>query len=224
MASPSLHDCAICDNKTTKRCGGCRLVYFCSRECQELLWPTHKVQCGRDPTRFHLPALEQDEARALAQIQHLQFHEDDMESPMGTPMEYLEKKDLYCGTWPELVSTLSLDQSCPIPEPKRSKILIALRRHLGEHFESAHTFHTVNSFAYLGLSIRYTGLEEDLPQLFRADPFVSALPWFQEALVYCTLKAHDLLTYPRPLIVTPHLLLKHKYKLFEEDLRLLLAD
>jgi len=34
-----------CQNKTTKRCGGCHILYFCSKECQTAAWKRHKHEC-----------------------------------------------------------------------------------------------------------------------------------------------------------------------------------
>ncbi|GAA5898090.1 hypothetical protein JCM5296_001989 [Sporobolomyces johnsonii] len=229
MASQPLHDCAICENKTTKRCGGCRLVYFCSRECQKLLWPTHKVQCGRDPTRFHLPALQEDEAHALSQINHLQFHKNFSTPDMGTPMEYLEMKGLYSGTWPaslELANVLLLDQNCPIPEPKRSLILITLRHHLGAHISYIGPFRSVVLSAYRLFSMHYfdittTPLVESNPSIFGTDPFTSALlPWFRQSLVLNTLMAYTITFESIPLKITRQLVLKHLDKLGNEVDRL----
>jgi hypothetical protein len=31
------------------KCGGCRAVYYCSRECQSANWPAHKSLCGSQP-------------------------------------------------------------------------------------------------------------------------------------------------------------------------------
>ena len=46
-------DCFHCGKadfeKSNKRCGGCRLVTFCSKECQKKNWKTHKKVCGKQP-------------------------------------------------------------------------------------------------------------------------------------------------------------------------------
>jgi len=34
-----------CRNKTTKRCGGCHILYFCSKDCQTAAWKFHKHEC-----------------------------------------------------------------------------------------------------------------------------------------------------------------------------------
>ncbi|BGP47022.1 hypothetical protein JCM10450v2_002874 [Rhodotorula kratochvilovae] len=59
MASTQLQKCAVCPRETTKMCSGCKSVAFCSRECQKVLWPTHKVLCKRDPDVFYLPPLDE---------------------------------------------------------------------------------------------------------------------------------------------------------------------
>ena len=37
--------CPMCTDKGKLWCGGCRNVSYCSKECQEAEWPTHKVLC-----------------------------------------------------------------------------------------------------------------------------------------------------------------------------------
>ena len=32
---------------TTKKCGGCRAVSYCTPGCQKLAWPSHKQECKR---------------------------------------------------------------------------------------------------------------------------------------------------------------------------------
>jgi hypothetical protein len=44
--------CMICDKKTWSRCGGCNLVYFCSRNCLRVAWKKgHKQQCKQLQSR-----------------------------------------------------------------------------------------------------------------------------------------------------------------------------
>ncbi len=41
--------CLYCDKKSvTKKCSGCKTVFFCDQECQKKAWPIHKKHCGRD--------------------------------------------------------------------------------------------------------------------------------------------------------------------------------
>jgi hypothetical protein len=88
--SDELYDCAVCDQKTSLRCGGCGELAFCSREHQRVvrlspflhdgrtpradwysplqLWKTHKWLCGTDSTLFSLPPLFRDEETALLSL------------------------------------------------------------------------------------------------------------------------------------------------------------
>lgn len=38
-------NCGHCQKVTTKRCGGCHILYFCSKECLKAVWPKHKAEC-----------------------------------------------------------------------------------------------------------------------------------------------------------------------------------
>ena len=38
-------NCGHCQEVTTKRCGGCHILYFCSKECLKAAWPQHKGEC-----------------------------------------------------------------------------------------------------------------------------------------------------------------------------------
>lgn len=37
--------CHACGEDAKSICSGCRIVHFCSKECQVLAWPSHKAQC-----------------------------------------------------------------------------------------------------------------------------------------------------------------------------------
>ncbi len=37
--------CYVCHKGTTKRCSVCRVVFYCSRECQRRHWSQHKTNC-----------------------------------------------------------------------------------------------------------------------------------------------------------------------------------
>lgn len=38
--------CPRCTDKGTKACGGCENIKYCSLECQQADWPTHRVLCS----------------------------------------------------------------------------------------------------------------------------------------------------------------------------------
>ncbi|GAA5821079.1 hypothetical protein JCM3770_000081 [Rhodotorula araucariae] len=59
MASNQLQNCAVCPRATTKTCSGCQAVAFCSRDCQKVLWPSHKILCKRNPDVFYFPPLDE---------------------------------------------------------------------------------------------------------------------------------------------------------------------
>ncbi|GAA6043828.1 hypothetical protein JCM8097_002073 [Rhodosporidiobolus ruineniae] len=59
--------CLACGDETKNRCGACEQaginLFFCSRECQKLIWPVHKKVCGPGKANpFIWPPLSKDEA------------------------------------------------------------------------------------------------------------------------------------------------------------------
>lgn len=43
--APVLTPCGHCQKPTRKRCAGCHVLYFCSKECLKSAWPEHKAEC-----------------------------------------------------------------------------------------------------------------------------------------------------------------------------------
>ncbi|GMH62156.1 hypothetical protein TrRE_jg13204 [Triparma retinervis] len=41
------HYCGSTGPPKPRRCGGCKKVRFCSRECQQRNWPEHKKYCSK---------------------------------------------------------------------------------------------------------------------------------------------------------------------------------
>ncbi|GAA5893868.1 hypothetical protein JCM6882_003115 [Rhodosporidiobolus microsporus] len=60
-------ECAVCAATTSSRCSACKvnLKFFCSREHQKLLWPTHKWLCDKDPSILVLPPFTDSELAAI---------------------------------------------------------------------------------------------------------------------------------------------------------------
>ncbi|GAA5893848.1 hypothetical protein JCM6882_003110 [Rhodosporidiobolus microsporus] len=60
--------CAVCAATTSSRCSACGVKFFCSREHQKLLWPTHKWLCDKEPSTFVFPPLAATELAAVERI------------------------------------------------------------------------------------------------------------------------------------------------------------
>ena len=43
--NPNLKICGVCRKVSELRCSGCKLVYYCSKKCQNLHWKFHKIDC-----------------------------------------------------------------------------------------------------------------------------------------------------------------------------------
>ena len=39
--------CAVCSKDSTSRCGSCKKIWYCSRECQSQNWKHHKLNCDK---------------------------------------------------------------------------------------------------------------------------------------------------------------------------------
>ncbi|GAA5909805.1 hypothetical protein JCM6882_002680 [Rhodosporidiobolus microsporus] len=66
MSEPSTGACCVCGEGTATRCGSCAEagfdLFFCSKEHQKLIWPSHKRVCGPRSNPFVWPELTQEEA------------------------------------------------------------------------------------------------------------------------------------------------------------------
>lgn len=40
-----INKCAICKKTANQKCGGCHLIYYCTKEHQKTDWKNHKKQC-----------------------------------------------------------------------------------------------------------------------------------------------------------------------------------
>ncbi|BGP19311.1 hypothetical protein JCM10213_006202 [Rhodosporidiobolus nylandii] len=67
MPAQETGDCCVCGKATKDRCGACAEagldLFFCSRECQKLVWFAHKHVCGpgKAASPFLFPNLSPDE-------------------------------------------------------------------------------------------------------------------------------------------------------------------
>jgi len=46
------YQCRICNTETTKICGGCKRIHYCSKECQKADLPLHRRICRHNPFNF----------------------------------------------------------------------------------------------------------------------------------------------------------------------------
>ncbi|BGP21089.1 hypothetical protein JCM10213_008997 [Rhodosporidiobolus nylandii] len=100
MDAQKVHDCAVCSAKTDKRCSGCGDIsptYFCSLDCQKLIWDTHKYSCGKDPSVFVVPPLSKQELADFSVLQHRAYRG---EKTSAAVFENL-------GSWEEILVTLN---------------------------------------------------------------------------------------------------------------------
>ncbi|GAA5917521.1 hypothetical protein JCM6882_007944 [Rhodosporidiobolus microsporus] len=127
----NLRECAVCATRTSTRCSGCAEadVFFCSREHQKLLRPTHKWLCGKDPNIFTCAPLDEKESAALEKVKTELYEETAFGHPSQTLLQFLQSKGLFEGTWEDLKKQL-LDEAQLVPEPQRSWALIHARNHL----------------------------------------------------------------------------------------------
>ncbi|EGU11940.1 hypothetical protein RTG_02002 [Rhodotorula toruloides ATCC 204091] len=103
-AHPPTAPCEVCGAETTTRCASCAQVgidlFFCSRDCQKLVWRGHKLLCGSGGSAgpVKLPSVTDDE------VDFARTHADappvpgcsvrrsirrELESLAGQPFEYV---------------------------------------------------------------------------------------------------------------------------------------
>ncbi|GAA5933865.1 hypothetical protein JCM10213_008454 [Rhodosporidiobolus nylandii] len=127
-----LHDCAVCEKRTSTACSSCGTTFFCSRECQKLLWMTHKDLCRSPEGACYFPPLSTEDAAALKQL-HTTGSGSAAEL-LEVCLEQLREK----GWLPDPPGQRSMQvliddlasSSCTISEPRRSFMLIAISRPL----------------------------------------------------------------------------------------------
>ncbi|KPV77324.1 uncharacterized protein RHOBADRAFT_41318 [Rhodotorula graminis WP1] len=114
--------CAVCDKPGSLRCGACKALKFCSPECQSLLWPTHKVLCGRDLDTFFMPPMSPKEITQLERVK------DEPVCPDGS--NFLTQMDI---SWPAFADRLRSDAHAePLGEFLRLDALLTAHRRLGK--------------------------------------------------------------------------------------------
>ncbi|GAA5893836.1 hypothetical protein JCM6882_003107 [Rhodosporidiobolus microsporus] len=120
-ASFSMQDCAVCTAKAASRCSGCKTAFFCSREHQKLVYPTHKHLCKGPPDACYFPPLTTAQQASLRARQNVRVAMGFPEE-MLTLKETLQKRKWWEGDLESLFSLLGRE-ACPISEPKRSRLI-----------------------------------------------------------------------------------------------------
>ncbi|GAA6041110.1 hypothetical protein JCM8097_004117 [Rhodosporidiobolus ruineniae] len=114
MSSPREEGCWVCRKGTKSRCGSCQKggleAVFCSKECQRLVSPIHKLSCGTGKTRpFLLPPLSPEEvveAKAHAKDQY-----KDAEGKRTSLTKALQKAGLLVEPLSKTLDTLASDST-----------------------------------------------------------------------------------------------------------------
>uniref|UniRef100_A0A0K3CGK3 BY PROTMAP: gi/472581010/gb/EMS18771.1/ zinc finger, MYND-type protein [Rhodosporidium toruloides NP11] n=1 Tax=Rhodotorula toruloides TaxID=5286 RepID=A0A0K3CGK3_RHOTO len=90
-------DCLVCGNRTTKRCTRCLDesgidLFFCSPECQKLVWRGHKLFCCANALPFVLPFLTPAEAEtAIANLDKPAIPLDDKGKERDVPISQVAR-------------------------------------------------------------------------------------------------------------------------------------
>jgi len=83
------------DSHELSKCGKCRLVTYCSRECQVNAWPLHKLYCKRacqqNPQNKSFLKLAKDCARALRCFEHLKLNRSELHPTQQARMDALQE-------------------------------------------------------------------------------------------------------------------------------------
>ncbi|KAK4334111.1 Zinc finger, MYND-type protein [Rhodotorula toruloides] len=70
-AQPATAPCEVCGAEATTKCSSCAQVgidlFFCSRDCQKLVWSSHKLVCGTGGRAgpIKVPEISAEEIEAL---------------------------------------------------------------------------------------------------------------------------------------------------------------
>ncbi|GAA5880632.1 hypothetical protein JCM3774_000559 [Rhodotorula dairenensis] len=70
MSDTATGECLVCGKAATLRCSRCSQeggisLFFCSKEHQMLVWPAHKLVCGKNAHPFRVPVFTQEEADTI---------------------------------------------------------------------------------------------------------------------------------------------------------------
>ena len=57
--------CVVCGNPATDICGGCRGIVYCSRECQNKDWKSHKEHCVKKHKGISMYSVDTSERKEI---------------------------------------------------------------------------------------------------------------------------------------------------------------
>ncbi|GAA5874550.1 hypothetical protein JCM8547_002189 [Rhodosporidiobolus lusitaniae] len=104
-------------------CSRFERVFFCSREQQKLIWPTHRWTCGKEYEPFSFPPLTDEELFHLHGTQFEFYQPNPMLKTQSTILEFLVEKGFFKGGWPLAYSRANklLDET-RLPEMVKIKV------------------------------------------------------------------------------------------------------
>ncbi|GAA6029653.1 hypothetical protein JCM8097_000986 [Rhodosporidiobolus ruineniae] len=210
MTSGVTQECSACTIKTTQKCSGCLMLFFCSKECQRLVWHTHKILCQNGGV-FTVASLSSLEVKLLSERKD----EPSVESVhryggKGKSMvELFEHLRLYSGGWQFLMDHLSDPSSASFPEPQRTVLICLLRSRLLDNatvivVDTASQSErrlagycgvlkelSLNAWHHVAQSVTRFAQHAWDPTLYPSSPnipfFSQALPFFRQMLIAHTL-------------------------------------
>ncbi|KAF2826012.1 hypothetical protein CC86DRAFT_370836 [Ophiobolus disseminans] len=84
MANKHQALCTMCEVKGTLKCSGCESMHYCSKKCQKLDWPIHRVICktyadhkGNRPSPAHHSVIYFPQDEALPRFMWLEWNSDE---------------------------------------------------------------------------------------------------------------------------------------------------
>lgn len=94
--------CTVCNKTNARLCGQCKSTSYCSKTCQHVDWPTHKLLCASfanfdvssRPTDEHLRAIlfPVDSKKPKFIWLHCKWHDDDEDEVEGIKFQYPDAK------------------------------------------------------------------------------------------------------------------------------------
>ncbi|GAA5967304.1 hypothetical protein JCM3765_005596 [Sporobolomyces pararoseus] len=138
-------DCSLCEEKTVQVCSKCKEMYFCSRDCQKLVWPVHKFLCGKDRSTFFFPPLSEEERLEVDLIRDRPLVDNDgrcagdlqTEVKGATLFEQIQSLGLFHGGWEDFLESITAGDSL-MEEPRLSMCLVLVRAKLDANRSALH--------------------------------------------------------------------------------------